>query len=76
MRVEPGLSAPMVMMSNLVPTVLKYVFTPRFVFLNALGTIHRYLVGVGVYRIATMGCCCHVSFSDGCGLNAESTCLV
>lgn len=38
---------PIVMMLNPVAST-RYVFTPYFTFLNALGVIHRYLLGGGI----------------------------
>lgn len=42
-----GLRPPIVMTLNLEPKEPRYVFGPCFIFIDALGLVHNYIVGCG-----------------------------
>lgn len=75
MGVGLDLRGPILMMLDYSPSTPRYVFAPYFTLLDALGTMHRYLVRVEVYGIAVAGYFYRVSFLVNCGLNAESAYL-
>lgn len=66
----------MLIQLDLVLRVPRYDSTLLLVFLDSLGIEHMSLVGVGLYPIDTMGCCCRSSFPVDYGFNVESTCVM